>query len=527
MPHNLRLAVLGIVVSLSGISAAVADTASPDVVKRGEYLARAGDCFACHTPQGGKAPSGGFQVQTPFGTISSPNITPDQDTGIGKWSDDDFYKLMHDGIGRGGEYIYPVMPFDHYTVVSRDDDLAIKAYLFSLPPVHSPRAASHLSFPFNVREGLAAWRAVFFKPGAFKPDPARTAEENRGAYLVEGLGHCGSCHTPRNIALAAKPGEALGGAEVPGQGWFAPNISSDVREGIGAWSEKDLVDYLKTGVAPGHAVVAGPMADTIHDSLRYLTDADLMAIAAYLKAAPAKALYTEQTVAAPAGADAYLTNCAFCHQPDGKGIAGAVPPLAGNGAVLAGGPQDVIRTIQNGLPARGTYAAMPGLGKLLPSNQIAEIANYVRSSFGNNAPATATPGMVDSLAPTTQSMWSGTGACMTVDASLAKAISASGTDAALHQVNGGNMIEQIDAILPKLKAADGKIAQADTVNALTAAYCGIVMNDKTQPERTRLELLQRFAMLVYSQLTSAPLDPASMAPASQHAAGQPATPTAN
>jgi len=513
MPRLRRAAAIAVTVSIFAAPAAFADQASADLVKRGEYLARAGDCFSCHTRPGGAELAGGRLVETPVGTIASPNITPDAETGIGKWSDDDFYRALHDGVTKDGSYLYPVMPFDHYTFVTRDDDLAIKAYLFSLKPVHAPRVASHIDFPFNIRPGLAAWRAVFFKPGTFKPDPARTEQENRGAYIVDGLGHCGSCHTPRNLAMASETKEALGGGEIKGQGWFAPNISSDVREGIGGWSTGELAQYLKTGVAPGHAVTAGPMAETIHDSLRYLTDADLQAIASYLKAAPAKALYTASATAAPQGASAYLTNCAFCHQPDGKGIAGAVPPLAGNGVVLAGGAEDVVRTIVGGLPARGPYAPMPGFGELIPSAEIAEIANYVRSAFGNAAPANATTGMVDSIGHTTSTMWSGSGSCAPVPPPVAAALTKSGGEAALRQINAGNMLEQIDAILPKFHQADGTIAQADEVNGLTGAYCPIVMADTGVAQPARVELLQRFAMLLYSQLSARDVTPAS----SQHA----------
>jgi mono/diheme cytochrome c family protein len=515
-----RAAILALAVSLAAYSAADADQpAAPDLLKRGEYLARVGDCFACHTQAGHPSLSGGRQLETPYGTISSPNITPDQETGIGKWSDDDFYKLMHDGIGKSGEYIYPVMPFDHYTKVTRDDVMAIEAYLFSVPPVHAPRPPSHMAFPFTIREGLAAWRALYFSPGTFKPDLSMNDQQNRGAYLVEGLGHCGSCHTPRNIAMGSITSEALGGGEIKGQGWFAPNITSDVREGIGAWSDKDLVQYLKTGVAPGHAVTAGPMAETIHDSLRYVTDADLQAIASFLKATPGKALYSEQQPSSPPGATAYLNNCAFCHQPNGQGIAGAVPPLAGNGAVLAGGAEDVIRTILGGLPAQGPYAAMPGFAQLIPSADIAGIANYVRDAFGNKAPANATTRLVDELGRTTSTMWSGTGDCAPVAPALATALKTAGLDDALHNINAGNMIEHIDGILPKLHAADATLGQADEVNGLTAAYCPIVMGETSLDHRARILLLQQFGTLVYSRLTSHDLSSAMPA---QHAGNPPA-----
>jgi mono/diheme cytochrome c family protein len=502
MSARFRLALLASLILSAG--AAHADSGvAPDLVKRGEYLARAGDCFSCHTKEGGTPLAGGRQVDTPFGSISSPNITPDKDTGIGDWTDDQFYKLMHDGIDKAGDYVYPVMPFDHYTKVTRDDVMAIKAFLFSVKPVHAPRAESHLAFPFNIRTSLLAWRTLFFHEGTFKPDPHLSDAENRGAYLVEGLGHCGACHTPRDIAMGSDTSEALGGGEIKGQGWFAPNISSDVHEGIGAWSQQQLVQYLKEGVAPGRAVVAGPMAEVVHTSLTYLTDADLAAIAAYLKVSPGKALYTREHFTAPPGGEAYLNNCAFCHQPDGKGIAGAVPPLAGNGAVLAGGPEDVIRAILGGIAAQGQYAPMPGFAKTLTSGQIAAIANYVRTSWGNAAPATATQSQVDMLAKTTASMLAGTAGCDPVKPpAVASALDAPDVTSLLANINSGNMLEQIDAALPKLRAAAPNITQTQIVNGMIAAYCPLARPDPGRPAEQRIELLQRFAMLVYSQVSS-------------------------
>lgn len=498
-----RLAPFALALSFGTAVAAHADTPNPDLVKRGEYLARAGDCFSCHTKEGKPELSGGRLTPTPFGAISSPNITPDPDTGIGKWSDDDFYRVLHDGIGKQGEYIYPIMPFDHFTKVTRDDVMAIKAFLFSLKPVHAPRVPNQLAFPFNIRAGLLAWRTLYFQEGTFKPDPKASAQVNRGAYLVEGLEHCGSCHTPRNIAMGSETSKALGGGEIKAQGWFAPNITSDVREGIGSWSQQQIVQYLKEGVAPGKAVAAGPMSETVHKSLVYLTDDDLNDIAMYLKGAPAKALYSAQQAASPPGATAYLNNCAFCHQPDGKGISGAVPPLAGNGVAKAGGAEDVIRTILGGLPAQGEYAPMPGFATELTSDQIATLANYVRGAWGNNAPANATPDMVDHLGKLTHTMWAGTGDCapggsQTVAAATAKP----DVQDLLHKVNAGNMLEQIDAILPKVRADDGNAPQADLVNGLVAAYCPVARANKDQPDGTWIEKLQRFGMLVYSQVSS-------------------------
>lgn len=241
-----------------------------------------------HSPRG-KAFAGGLSIPTPFGTIVTPNITPDRATGIGAWTDQQFYHALHDGIGAHGENLYPAFPYPWFTRVTRPDVMAIKAYLFSLPPVHAPKQPNDLIFPFNLRIGLAAWNWRYFHPGTFKPDPNVSAQINRGAYLVEGLGHCGACHTPKNIAQAPKAGQSFGGGEI--QGWYAPNISADVREGVGGWTDAQLVTLLKTGAVPGKGIVRGPMLQTVHDSLSQLTDSDLEAMAAYLKSTPSRVEY--------------------------------------------------------------------------------------------------------------------------------------------------------------------------------------------------------------------------------------------
>ena len=240
--------------------------------------------------------------------------------------------------------------------------LAIKAYLFSLAPVHAPRQPNHLDFPFNVRAGLAVWDEMFLREGTFKPDPAKSAEINRGAYIVEGLGHCGECHNGRKLLGDTPMAQSLRGGPI--ENWYAPNITSDVRDGIGKYSDDQVFGYLKTGVSPGMGVASGPMAETIHDSLSKLNDGDLHAIVAFLKSTPAEASYTSAERSAFTGKDAvgrqaYLNNCASCHQLDGKGIAGAVPALSGNGAVLARGSDNVIRAILGGLEAQQSYAPMP------------------------------------------------------------------------------------------------------------------------------------------------------------------------
>lgn len=486
------------------LSATAAQAQAPDLVARGDYLSRAGDCMACHTAPGGQ-PFAGGKVETPFGVIYSPNITPDNETGIGKYTDADFYKVLHQGLSPEGGYLYPAMPFDSYTKVSKDDVQAIHAYLKTVKPVHQGTPANELSFPYSVRESLAAWRIINFHEGDFQPDAAKSAQINRGAYLVEGLGHCGACHTPRNLAQGSKASEALGGAEIAGQGWFAPNITSDVRQGIGGWTEQEVVDYLKTGVAVNKAIVAGPMAEVVHSSLSKLSDDDVHAMAAYLKSVKPQALFSAKQNDGSAanknvGAVAYLTNCGFCHQEDGRGLQGAIPPLAGNGVVNAGGPDGVIRAIQNGLPAMGPYAPMPALGYGLSPSDTAEIANYVRTSWGNVAPSNATPGMVSELDKTTDSMLSGRGGCAPVPPAVAAAIERAGVAPMLAQVDAGNTLETLVAVVPKVKAADPAVPQADLINGLTSAYCPIVMHQTQQPETARIQQLQRFSMLAFTAI---------------------------
>ena len=352
-----------------------------DLVDKGKYLTTAGGCFSCHTNPGGEAFAGNRAIPTPFGTIYSSNITPDKDTGIGNYTDDQFYKALHDGVIANGQYLYPAMPFTSFTKVKRDDVLAIKAYLFSLKPVHSERKADKLAFPFNIREGLGAWRALYFKPGEFQPDPNKSAQINRGAYLVEGLTHCGQCHTPRNIAEASESGKALEGAAI--QGWYAPNITSDWAQGIGSWSKDDLLSFFRKGVAEGHGIAVGPMSEMVHDDLKHLTDDDLNAIVAYLKSTPPKQeAATSELGVSEVAATLYLNNCASCHQLDGQGIKGKIPALANNGSVKAQGPQNIIKVILGGLPATDTFGPMPSFAAYLDDGQIAALANYVRTKWG-------------------------------------------------------------------------------------------------------------------------------------------------
>jgi mono/diheme cytochrome c family protein len=487
-----------------------AGRADDGAVARGKYLAIVGDCVACHSAPGGKALAGGRDIETPFGPMAAPNITPDTETGIGSWTDDQFYRAMHEGIGAHGEYLYPVFPYPWFTKVTRDDVLAIKAYLFSLSPVHAPKKPNHLMFPFDVRLGVGAWDAIFFTAGTFQPDASKSAEYNRGAYLVEGLGHCGDCHTPKNLAEAPINGEAFAGEPI--QHWFAPNITSDVREGIGGWSDDQLVAFLKTGVAPGKAVVAGPMAETVHDSLSQMSDADLHAIALYLKALPAKQEFAAKSPGAAMtgphthGADVYVSYCASCHQLNGVGVAGAIPALVGDGAVNAQGPEDVIRVVLGGLPAQQHYAPMPALGADLTDQQIADVTNYVRTAWSNHAPATTGPGLVGQIRAETATLQSGREhGCPDVSQPELKAAldnQQNGIADLLRQTNDGNLLQNVGQIVDRAKAAAPGLSQADLVNGLTVAYCPIAGQSGGLAARANRHKLNNFSQLVYSKLAA-------------------------
>jgi mono/diheme cytochrome c family protein len=495
--------------SLSTAALPFAATAAPDdqqsQIAHGEYLARAGDCVACHSAPGGKPFAGGLYLNSPFGQISSPNITPDKQTGIGSWSDDQFYNSFHKGLNGHGSYLYPAMPYQWFTHVTRDDVLAIKAYLFSLAPVNAPRKPNHLEFPFNIREGIGAWNALYFKEGTYQPDTSKSPQWNRGAYLVEGLGHCAACHTPKNAAQAPIASEAYAGGVV--DNWAAPNITSDQKEGIGGWSVQTITAYLKKGSAQGKGAAFGPMAQTVHDSLSHLTDDDLTDIATYLKTIPAKATYkrdTRQSAYVHAeGQQVYLENCSSCHQPDGGGIGQNVPALAGNGAVTAKAPDDVIRAITGGLPAQGSYAPMPGFATVLSPDEIASVADYVRTSWGNGAPANANADLVNTILPKNHTMMAGTHWCTKPgDTKLDQAIGnpATGVQPALQQINETTLLPQVQKIVADVHKAVPGAQRADIVNSLTASYCPVVFNNTAIPADQRGPTLDRFASLVYTEL---------------------------
>jgi len=268
--------------SITKAKGGTAPNPTTQVINLGEYLARMGDCVACHTEPGGKPFAGGRAMATPFGNLYVPNITPDEETGIGKWTADEFYRMMHTGIGRDGTLLYPAMPFASYTKVTRADSDAIFAYIQSVPPVKLKNRPHELRFPFNKRELLVGWRTLYFKEGEFKPDPKQSAQWNRGAYLVDGLGHCAMCHTAINVLGGSKEAQAFEGGMIPNQNWYAPSLTSNREAGLGEWSTRDIVDLLQVGVSL-RATVYGPMAEVVYNSLQYMTDEDAEAMAIYLR----------------------------------------------------------------------------------------------------------------------------------------------------------------------------------------------------------------------------------------------------
>ena len=372
-----------------------ATAATPDNVARGAYLALVGNCMACHTARGGPAYAGGRALATPFGALFAPNITPDRTTGIGAWSADDFWRALHNGKSRDGRLLYPAFPYTNYTTVTRADADALYAFLHNLPAVQQANTPHALRFPYNQQVALAGWRLLYFKPGVFAPDQAESLAWNRGAYLVAGLGHCNACHGSRNAAGAVAAG--LGGGLIPTSGWYAPSLTSDAEAGLGDWELPHIVQLLKTGVSP-RATVSGPMAEVVARSLQHMSTADVTAMAIYLKSLPAaevearaqpNAPQVEQTIAH--GKKLYASQCADCHGAEGRGMAPAYPPLAGNRAVTLNNPVNAVRIVLNGGFAPGTAGnprpyGMPPYSHLMSDTEIAAVVSYLRAAWGNGAP---------------------------------------------------------------------------------------------------------------------------------------------
>lgn len=372
--------------------------ASESAVRRGEYLAKAADCLVCHTARDGEPFAGGLAFPLPFGTLYSTNITPDEQTGIGAYSDAQFLDAVRRGVRRDGARLYPAMPYGSYTYMTDADVLAIKAYLFALKPVTAPGRASTLAFPFNQRSLMAVWSGLFNANERFRPDSSQSPEWNRGAYLAEALGHCGECHTPRNLAYALNERRKFSGA-ITG-GWHAYNISADRGTGIGAWSEDELVGYLTHGHAPGRGSASGPMGEVVEASLSQLDPADIRALATYVRSVPAVSSpgmpaaiaakadfsHSEGPGAANAlGKQVFEGACASCHGWSGISPLSAMADLTGTRAVNDPAATNIVQIVLAGEEHSSAAEAlhMPAFGGSYSEDEVAAVANYVTARFGS------------------------------------------------------------------------------------------------------------------------------------------------
>jgi len=364
---------------------------SAETIEHGKALTVAAGCASCHTADPAKPFAGGKRIDTPFGAIYSPNLTPDRDTGIGDWSDEEFYRALRYGEDPDGSRYYPAFPYPNFTKLVRDDILAIRAYLATLAPISNRPPQTELRWPLNYRVLMRGWDFLFFRSGIFEPDQQKSPEWNRGGYLVEGAAHCGTCHTPKNLFGADKRGRTYGGGLV--QGWFAPRLDSAERAGLKSWSVDDIVEYLQSG-RNGKSHAGGLMAEVVVTSTSVMSEADVRAIAVYLKDLPAGK--REPAVIRPSpelmadGEKTYKGACIACHEADGSGAPRIYPPLPGSANLQSADPASTLRIILDGAetirtPRAPNTGSMPAYAKW-SDQQIADVTNYIRNSWGNAAP---------------------------------------------------------------------------------------------------------------------------------------------
>ena len=387
---------------IAAIQNAVA--AKPEQIDRGEYLARIGNCAGCHTARGGEAYAGGGAVNTPFGAVYASNLTPDKTTGIGAWNAEAFYRAMHEGRSRDGHLLYPAFPYPNISLTTREDSDAIYAFLMNrVAPVKRENTAHTLHFPYNNQLALAAWRVLYFKPGAYQHDTAQNASWNRGAYLVQGLAHCGACHSTRNALGAPIAGHAYDGAMMPLNDWYAPSLTARNEASVVEWEIAQISAWLKHGISE-RGTALGPMAEVVYQSTQHLRDDDAQAMATYLKAlAPSTTPLTTKTTASSKG-DAqseklYVDHCSKCHGEKGEGKPGAFPALAGNRAATMANTTNLIHVVLAGGFAPATTGnprphGMPPYYHVLSDAEIAKLLTFVRSSWGNDAAAVTDLDMV-------------------------------------------------------------------------------------------------------------------------------------
>ncbi|MBK4992220.1 c-type cytochrome [Pseudomonas sp. S37] len=379
---------------LTGADALAVD---PAAVARGAYVSAQADCAACHTKPGGSAFAGGYGLQTPFGVIYSTNITPDPQTGIGRWTERDFFRAVRHGQRKDGQRLYPAMPYNAYVKISDADLHDLWAYMRTLQPVQQAPTPNTLGFPFNIRQTLLGWNLLFFDNTPFVSQPEQSAQWNRGRYLVDGAGHCAACHTPKNL-LGGDTGRYLQGAELLGS--YAPEITGDHYRGLGSWSAEQIAVYLKTG-ANHQAIASGPMGEAIEFSTQHLSNQDLTAIAEYLKSVDGSKTTPPPAIAASEpimqrGAQVYELNCMACHNVNGEGLPGMVTGFADNPGIRTSTGENLIATVLGGGKAVITHhnltgAGMPSFDWKLSDEDIAAVLTYVRNSWGNAASEIQTP----------------------------------------------------------------------------------------------------------------------------------------
>ncbi len=366
---------------------------SEETIARGQALVVAGDCAGCHTADPAKPFAGGGRIATPFGGVYAPNLTPDRETGIGTWRDEDFVRALRLGVAPDGSRYYPAFPYPYFTKLTRDDILAIRAYLGTLDPVRKKTPPPEMLFPFNFRVGMRLWNWLYLQPGIIMPDQSKGAEWNRGRYLVEGLSHCGACHTPKNFLGADKHDQAFGGNRV--ERMFAPRLDAAARSGLKSWSAEDIAEYLQSGRnARSHA--GELMSEVVAGSTSKMSDRDVKAIAAYLKSLPAGAAEPKVSAPAPAqmaaGEKVYRGACVACHELDGSSAPRIYPPLPDNANLQSADPLSTLRIILDGAESMTTPRApnkgsMPAYAEKLSDQQIADVTTYIRNAWGNAAPA--------------------------------------------------------------------------------------------------------------------------------------------
>ena len=476
---SMALTIGGVAAAAPVLNPATTSPNQSTLIGRGEYLADVAHCTACHTNGDGPKFAGNLPMATPFGTLYTANITSDKQYGIGNWTEKQFEGALRRGVNQHGEYLYPAMPYVQFTKVTDDDIHALYTYFKTVKPVHEAVKKNDMNFPFNVRPGLLAWQMMFFKQGRYVRDTSQSDEWNRGAYLVQGLGHCEACHSPTNLAMAAKSGRALQGNVV--DHWFAPDISGGQFSSIKDWNVKQIAVLLKTGHNDKNQAVVGPMQQTIDLGTSHLNDVDLDAIALYLKNQPNEkpdqkpSVHPLTTADRGNGANVYADNCASCHGGNGEGVAGIAPALVGAASVTGKQPETAVRAVLQGFQPSGQWGVMPSFAQVFTTQEVADVVNYVRASWGNTGAGRVSPSDVTRLANVSDLGDPGVESALVCPSAPATTLD----PATLAQVRSlaDSKDEQSDTnkLVAGYRARHPQLSQTDTITSISGAYCRDVM----------------------------------------------------